>query len=88
MRPKNYLYSLLFLSSSLLLLVMLTNLLIDPRGLYGYSLNQFSNSSYSDRLGDRLNSGSNAQTINELAYDARRFKYNKIFLKEERSLIV
>jgi hypothetical protein len=63
---------------------MLTNLLIDPRGLYGYSLNQFSNSSYSDRLGDRLNSGSNAQTINELAYDARRFKYNKIFFERRK----
>lgn len=84
MRPKNYLYSLLFLSSSLLLLVMLTNLFIDPRGLYGYSLNQFSNSSYSDRLGDRFNSGSNAQTINELAYDARRFKYNKIFFERRK----
>ena len=79
MRPRNYLYSVLFLSSSFLLLVMLTNILIDPRGLYGYSLDQFSNSSYSDRLGDRLNSGSNAETINEFAYDARRFKYNKIF---------
>ncbi len=84
MRPRNYLYSVLFLSSSFLLLVMLTNLLIDPRGLYGYSLDQFSNSSYSDRLGDRLNSGSNAETINEFAYDARRFKYNKIFFERRQ----
>ncbi len=72
------------MSSSLLFLVILTNLLIDPRGLYGYSLDQFSNSSYSDRLGDRLNSGSNAETINEFAYDARRFKYNKIFFERRK----
>ena len=63
---------------------MLTNLLIDPRGLYGNSLDKFSNSSYSDHLGDRLNSGSNAETINEFAYDARRFKYNKIFFERRQ----
>lgn len=84
MRPRTYLFTVFFLSSSLLLLVALTNLLIDPRGLYGYSLDQFSNSSYSDRLGDRLNNGSDAETINEFAYDARRFKYNKIFFERRQ----
>ena len=67
---------------------MLTNILIDPRGLYGYSLDQFSNSSYSDRLGDRLNSGSNAVTSMSLPMMQEDLNTIKYFLKEDRSLIV
>ena len=64
--------------SILLVLVAITNLIVDPKGFYKFSLFESSNEKYLNLISKNFSQGSLAQGINLNLLDQRGIKYHKI----------